>query len=144
MKVCLQMEKDYNLHPATRQEQQAYSIPTKPLNYKESNVKQQLGNIAKAILKNYTFQSVGEYRTLLEKMNVTVEEVKGLKNGIPYHGLVYSALDDNKNKIGKPFKSSLFGKDINLQTLNLHFEKSKRQIADNKTREQPMIRNTIL
>lgn len=136
MKVCRQMEKDYNLHPATRQEQQVYSIPTKPLIYKEGDVKQQVGNIAKTILKSYTFQSIGEYRTLLEKMNVTVEEVKGLKNGIPYHGLIYSALDNDKNKIGKPFKSSLFGKEINLQTLNLHFEKSKQRIADNKTREQ--------
>jgi hypothetical protein len=88
MKVCRQMEKDYNLHPATKQEQQVYSIPTKPLIYKEGDVKQQIGNIAKAILKSYTFQSIGEYRTLLEKMNVTVEEVKGLKNGIPYHGLI--------------------------------------------------------
>jgi hypothetical protein len=138
MKICRQIEKDYNLHPATKQEQQVYSIPTKPLNYKEGDVKRQVGNIAKAILKNYTFQSIREYRTLLEKANVTVEEVKGLRNGIPYHGLVYSALDKNgnsKNKIGTPFKSSLFGKDINLQALNQHFEKSKQQIADNKTRE---------
>lgn len=136
MKICRQLEKDYNLHPATKQEQRVYTIPTKLLNYKEGDVKQQVGNIAKAVLKNYTFQSIGEYRTLLEKMNVTVEEVKGLKNSIPYHGLIYSALDNDKNKIGKPFKSSLFGKEINLQTLNLHFEKSKQRIANNKTREQ--------
>lgn len=97
MKVCRQIEKDYNLHPATKQEQQAYSIPTKPLNYKEGDVKRQVGNIAKAMLWNFNFQSIGEYRTLLEKMNVTVEEVKGTKNSIPYHGLVYSALDDKND-----------------------------------------------
>lgn len=136
MKICRQIEKDYNLHPATKQEQQAYSIPTKPLNYKEGDVKRQIGNIAKAMLRNFSFQSIGEYRTLLEKANVTVEEMKGSRNGVPYHGLIYSALDNDKNKIGKPFKSSLFGKEINLQTLNLHFEKSKQRIADNKTREQ--------
>ncbi len=135
MKICRQIEKDYKLHPATKQEQHAYTIPAKPLNYKQGDVKRQVGNIAKAVLNNYSFQSIGEYRTLLEKMNVTAEEVKGLKNGIPYHGLIYSALDDNKKKIGTPFKSSLFGKDINLHALNQHFEKSKQQIADNKTRE---------
>lgn len=136
MKICRQIEKDYHLHPATKQEQQTYTIPTKPLNYKEGDVKRQIGNIAKAILQNYSFHSIGEYNTLLEKVNVTVEEMKGTREGIPYHGLIYSALDDSKNKIGKPLKSSLFGKDINIQTLNLHFEKSKQQIADNKTREQ--------
>lgn len=140
MKVCRQMEKDFNLHPATKQEQQVNNIPIKPLNYKEGDVKQQVGNITKAILNNYKFQSIGEFRTLLEKMNVTVEEVKGLKNGEPYHGLVYSALADcpqtmKKEKIGTPFKSSLFGKSINIQVLEKHFEKSKQQIQDSKTKE---------
>lgn len=140
MKVCRQIEKDFNLHPATKQEQQAYSIPTKPLNYKEGNVKQQVGNIAKAVLNNYKFQSIGEFRTLLEKINVSVEEVRGLKNGKPYYGLVYSALIDHpttmkKEKIGTPFKSSLFGKSINMEVLEKHFVKSKQQIQNNKTRE---------
>ncbi|WP_108823567.1 conjugal transfer protein MobB [Dysgonomonas sp. Marseille-P4361] len=140
MKICRQIEKDFNLHPATKQEQQAYSIPIKPLNNKEGNVKQQVGNIAKAVLNNYKFQSVEEFRTLLEKMNVSVEEVKGLKNEKSYHGLVYTALTHDsvtmkKEKVGTPFKSSLFGKSINLQTLEKHFEKSKQQIQDNKTRE---------
>lgn len=68
-------------------------------------------------------------------MNVSLEEVKGLKNGIPYHGLVYSALGDNKQKVGTPFKSSLFGKSLNLEALQKHFEKSKQTIKTNKTKE---------
>lgn len=151
MKVCRQIETDFNLHPATRQEQQAYNIPTKPLNNKEGNVKQQVGNIVKAVLNNYKFQSIGEFRTLLEKMNVSVEEVKGLKNGKPYHGLVYSAIADHpttmkKEKIGTPFKSSLFGKSINMQTLEKHFEKSKQQIQYNKTKEylKPILAKAML
>ena len=151
MKICRQIEKDFNLYPATKQEQQAYSIPTKkPLNYKEGNVKQQVGNIVKAILNNYKFQSVGEFRTLLEKMNVSVEEVKGLRNGKPYHGLVYTALTNDsitmkKEKVGTPFKSSLFGKSINLQTLEKHFEKSKQLIQNRKTKEylKPILTEAI-
>lgn len=135
MKICRQLEKDFNLHPATKQGQQAYNIPTKALNYKEGNVKQEVGNTAKAVLNNCKFQSLGEFRTLLEKMNVTVEEVKGLKNGKPYHGLIYSALDKNKQKIGTPFKASLFRKSINLHTLEKYFEKSKQQIQANKIKE---------
>ncbi len=135
MKICRQLEKDFNLHPATKQEERVYNIPTKALSYKEGNVKQQVGNIAKAVLNNYKFQSLGEFRTLLEKMNITVEEVKGLKNEKPYHGLIYSALDKDKRKAGTPFKSSLFGKSMNLHTLENHFEKSKQQIQTNKIRE---------
>lgn len=151
MKICRQIEKEFNLHPATKQEQQVNNIPIKLLNYKEGNVKQQVGNIAKAILNNYKFQSVGEFRTLLEKMNVSVEEVKGLKNSKPYHGLVYSALTDNpvtmiKEKIGTPFKSSLYGKVQSMQALEKHFEKSKQQIQDNKTKEclKPILTKAIL
>lgn len=145
MKICRQVEKEYKLHPATKQEQQTYSIPTKPLNYKEGDVKRQVGNIAKAILKNYSFQSIGEYRTLLEKMNVTIEEIKGIKNNQLYHGLIYSALDDDKNKIGTPFKSSLFGKDLNLQALDKHFEKSKYQIEKDKVKVylKPILSNAM-
>lgn len=135
MKICRQIEKNYNLHPATKQEQQSYTIPTKLLNYKEGDIKRQIGNIGKAILNNYNFQSIGEYNVLLEKMNIKAEEVKGTKNNIPYHGLVYSALDDDKKKIGIPFKSSLFGKDINLRALDKHFEKSKLKIQHDKVKE---------
>lgn len=61
MKICRQIENDFNLHPATKQEQQAYTISTQPLNYKEGNVKQQVGNITKAILNNCKFQSIGDF-----------------------------------------------------------------------------------
>lgn len=134
MKICRQLEHDFKLHPATKQEQkQEYSLPTKPLSYQAGDIKQQINNIAKSILNTYHFQSLGEYRTLLELFNVSVEEVKGLKNGKSYHGLIYSAMTKNpqtmkKEKIGIPFKSSLFGKSINLQTLDKHYQKSKNAI----------------
>lgn len=151
MKVCRQIEKDFNLHSVAKQEQQTYTIPTKPLNYKEGNVKQQVGNIAKAVFNNYKFQSIGEFRTLLEKMNVSVEEVKGLKNGKPYHGLVFSALTDypttmKKEKIGTPFKSSLYGKVLSMQALEKHFSKSKQHIEDSKTKEhlKPILTEAML
>ncbi len=155
MGICRQIEKDYNLHPAEKQEQQqGYTPPTKPLNYKEGDIKRQIGNIAKAIITNYNFQSVGEYRSLLEMFNVTVEEVKVLKNEKVFHGLVYSALqnssttngkENQKQKIGTPFKSSLFGKSINLLALEKHFERSKQQIDNNKTKEylKPVIRQEM-
>lgn len=40
MEICRQIEKDYNLHPATKQEQQSYSPPTTKLDYKADDKKQ--------------------------------------------------------------------------------------------------------
>ncbi len=142
MKICRQLEQDFNLYPATKQEQkQSYSLRTKPLDYRAGDVKQQINNITKSILNNYDFQSLGEYRTLLELFNVSVEEVKGLRNGKSYHGLIYSAMTENpttmkKEKIGTPFKSSLFGKSINLPTLEKHFQKSKSAIEKKKIKDK--------
>lgn len=151
MKICRQLEKDLNLHPATKQEhKQSYSFPTKPLGYQAGDVKQQINNITKSILNNYDFQSLGEYRTLLELFNVSVEEIKGLKNGKLYHGLTYSAMTENpttmkKEKIGTPFKSSLFGKSINLPTLEKHYQKSKNTLEKKNTKNKlkPIIRSAM-
>lgn len=142
MKICRQLEQNFNLHPATKQEQkQEYSLPTKALNYQGGDVKQQINNITKSILHSYHFQSLGEYRTLLESFNVSVEEVKGLRNGKSYHGLIYSAMIENPNsmkkeKIGTPFKSSLFGKSINLQALDKHYQKSKSAIEKKNSKNK--------
>lgn len=76
----------------------------------------------------YRFQTLGEYRALLSLYNVRVEEVKGENNGKPYRGLVYSALDGEGNRVGKPLKSSLFGKALGIQALEKQFGTSKEAI----------------
>ena len=79
------------------------------------DVKRQVGNTVKALNKQYRFQTMGEYRALLSLYNVTVEEVRGNVRGREYYGLVYSATDDAGNKVGNPFKSSLFGKAVAMK-----------------------------
>lgn len=118
MKICRQMELYFNLIPVTKQEQQEnYTIPIKAIKYKEGDIKSQIGNITKAIVNNYNFQSLGEYRTLLEQCNVTVEELKGEKNGQLYQGLLYSVTDENGEKVGVPIKASKIGKSIGYEAL---------------------------
>lgn len=146
MKVCRQIESDFKLTPATKQEEQAdYITPTKPINYKEGDIKSQIGNITKAIMNNYNFQSVGEYRTLLEIFNVSVEELKGVKNVNPYQGLLYSAMDENNQKVGVPIKASKISKSVGYHALQKKFEKSKMKIENDKIREnlRPIIRKTM-
>jgi hypothetical protein len=89
MKICKELEQEFNLIPLKKGERES-EVPTKKIDYKAGDIKHQVGNIAKSVMSHFYFQSFGEYRTLLEQFNVTVEEVKGEHKGKPYQGLVYS------------------------------------------------------
>lgn len=106
------------------------------------DIKKQVGNIVKAVNRQYRFQSLGEYRALLSLYNVTVEEARGIVRGREYHGLVFSATDDAGNKTGNPFKSSLFGKSAGYDALQNKFARSKKEIKDRKLAE--MTKRTVL
>ena len=63
-----------------------------------------------------------------------MEEIKGENKGKPCRGLVYSALDGEGNRVGKPLKSSLFGKALGIEALEKQFGVSKETIkADGVT-----------
>ena len=96
-------------------------------------------------MNNYSFQSIGEYRTLLEMFNVSVEELKGVKNGTTYQGLLYSVIDENNQKVGVPIKASKIGKSVGYDALQKKFEKSKVKIEKDKVREnlRPIIRKAM-
>lgn len=136
MTICRELEIKHNLHPANKK-QRSEEPPTKKIDYKTGDIKYQIGNIAKSIMDNYHFQSFGEYRTLLEMFNLTVEEVKGDHKNKSYQGLIYSVIDENGEKMSCPLKASLFGKSIGYQALQQKFEKSKFVI------EQSNIKNSL-
>lgn len=80
----------------------------------------------------YQFQSFGEFRALLSLYNIGVEKVEGDNQGHKYTGLVYSALDADGNRVGKPLKSSLFGKPYGIEALEQTMKKSGEEIKTNK------------
>jgi hypothetical protein len=80
---------------------------------------------------HFYFQSFGEYRTILEQFNITAEEIKGKRNGI-----LYSVTDEKGNKQGRPFKSSLFGKEAGYDALQKHYENSKLAVEKKNIRKQ--------
>jgi hypothetical protein len=65
-----------------------------------------------------------------------MEEVRGEINGKPYHGLVYSALNDKGEKVGNPFKSSLFGKPVGIEALEKRMAKSTEIIKNKGLKER--------
>ncbi|KAA6310733.1 hypothetical protein EZS27_038016 [termite gut metagenome] len=65
-----------------------------------------------------------------------MEEVRGEAKGKPYQGLIYSTLSDKGEKVGNPFKSSLFGKIVGIPALEKRIEKSTEVIRDKGLKER--------
>lgn len=131
-KIRKELEQKYNLMPAEKQKQSdTYSL--KPINIKEGNIKKQVSNIAKSLIRDYYFQNINEYRALLTIYGITVEEVKGEVRNKTYNGLVYSVLDKKGKKVGNPFKASLIGREVGYNALQKRVGISKDMLKDKKT-----------
>ncbi|SHG49943.1 relaxase/mobilization nuclease domain-containing protein, partial [Dysgonomonas macrotermitis] len=124
-----ELEKKYSLLPAEKQ-RQPENLPLKRVDYKAGDVKKQVSNVVKAVMKSYRFQSLNEYRAVLSIYGVTVEEVKGEVRGKAYNGLVYSALDRKGEKVGNPFKASLIGKAVGYDALQKRIAFSKQSMKE--------------
>ncbi|SMC40960.1 conjugal transfer protein MobB [Moheibacter sediminis] len=141
MAICRDLETKYNLNKATEQEQKQTDKIFKPVNHKNGNIKSQIATVVRHLPKYYSFSTMGSYNALLSLFNITVEEVKGERNGQTVNGLVYVALDENGNKVSNPFKASLFGKDAGVAQLQKHIEQSKEKMKVNPTRS--VLKNTV-
>ena len=84
-----ELEKKYNLHTAERG-QAISEIPLRKVNASEGNVKKQIANTVKAVVRGYHYQTLGELRAVLSLYNIDVEETRGIARNREYHGLVYS------------------------------------------------------
>lgn len=133
-KITDSLEQKYGLHSKEKNQSEAWQLA--PIDVSQGNLKKQVANVIKPLSEMYSFQTLGEYRALLSLYNIGVEEIKGENKGKAYQGLVYSALDDDGNRVGTPLKSSLFGKEHGLNRLEKRFEKSKETIKSNSVAKQ--------
>jgi hypothetical protein len=123
MDICRELERKYGLVPADQKQRQE-GLPLKPVRYEDGDVKHQIANVIRPVAQSWHFQSLKEHKALLTLYNTSVEEVRGEIKGREYKGLVYSALNEKGEKVGNPFKSSLFGKSVGMEALEKHIEKS--------------------
>lgn len=131
MKVCRELEQQFDLTPATQKEWKE-GLPLSPVDYDSGNLKGQLAGVIRPIAREWRFQSLGEYRAVLSLYGITVDEVKGEYGGREYHGLSYSATDKDGNKVGKPFKSSVFGKEAGITALEKRMLSSAAWVKSHK------------
>jgi hypothetical protein len=135
MDVCRELEQKYGLVPADQKRRQE-GLTLKPVRYEDGDVKHQIANVICPIAGNWHFQSLKEYRALLTLYNIGVEEVRGEVNGKEYKGLIYSELNGRGEKVGNPFKSSLFGKSAGMDALEKRIQKSTEIIRSKRLKER--------
>jgi hypothetical protein len=135
MDICRELEQTYGLIPADKKQRQE-GLPLKPVRYEDGDLKHQIANVIRPISQSWHFQSLKEYKALLTLYNIGMEEIRGEIKGKEYKGLVYSTLNDNGEKVGNPFKSSLFGKSVGFEALEKRIEKSAEIIKNKGLKER--------
>ena len=135
MEICRNIEQKYHLISADKKEKQP-ELSMKGIAYGENNLKNQIAEVIRPLVKMYHFQTMGEYKALLSLYNITVEEIKGGTADKMYNGLVYSAIDDKGERIGKAFKSSLFGKTVGYEALQQRMLQSAEIIKQKQLKDR--------
>ena len=130
MEILRSLEQKYDLHPSIKGQEQTDKEGLRKVNYPEGNVKQQVSSVVRSCLRNYKCSSYGEFRTLLETFNVSIEERTGTIDGCDYAGIIYRAMTDDGYGVGTPLKSSKIGKDVGYRALQKYYEKSKEKLKE--------------
>jgi len=135
MQICRNIEQKYHLIPADKKEKQPVTL-IKGIQYGEDNLKNQIAGVIRPLVKSYYFRTMGEYKALLSLYHITVEEIKGVSADKMFNGLVYSTTDNNGERIGKAFKSSLFGKSVGYEALQQRMVQSGEIIKQKQLKDR--------
>lgn len=141
MEVCRELEEKYGLKNAATLSTEDNSPYLKKVDYERCDVKKQIASVLRSVHKSYHFQSFGEYNALLRSFNIEVKAVKGEHNGVPYNGIIYSALDGGGQPVGTPYKASLFGKSYGHEGLEKKMARCEANFKSGKV--TPLIRRPI-
>lgn len=112
----------------------------KSADIKNGNVRKQIADVVRAVVKCYAFQSLGEMNLLLSRYNISVEEVRKEYKGEQYDGLVYTVTDKDGNKLMSPLHPGEISRGTGFSAVSRHFETSKAVIKA----KVPMLRNAVI
>ena len=141
MEILRDLERKYGLHPSVKGQGLTDREGLRKVNYPEGNVKQRISSVVRSCLRNYKCSSYGEFCTLLELFNVSVEERTGTVDGRDYAGVIYGAMTDDGYGIGTPFKSSRIGRDVGYKALQKYYERSKSALKQDGSLDR--LRQTV-
>ena len=126
-KITDALEKKYNLIPSSKVSEKP-TTETPKIDATQGNVKEQVSNTVRSVLKHYSFCSLGELNAILSRYNLAVEEVKTEYRGKRYDGLVYVPTDDKGNKVSTPIHASDIGRGVGYAAVQNKMQKSKQMV----------------
>ena len=138
-KITDALEKRFGLIPSSKVADKAVE-ETPKIDTTQGNIKEQVANVARMVLKHYRFCSLGELNAILSKYNLAVEEVKTEFRGKKYDGLVYVPTDDKGGKISTPINASDIGRGVGYTAVQNRIQKSKQNVKP----LIPTVRNKVL
>ena len=121
------LERKYNLIPSSKVSGKV-ETETPKVDIGKGNIREQVASVLRMVLKHYRFCSLGEFNAILNKYNLTVEEVKMEFRGRKYDGLVYVPTDGKGNKAGTPIHASDIGRGVGYTAVQNRMQKSKQAI----------------
>lgn len=141
MKACRELENKFGLKPVADKRNELLAPYLKKADYRDGDVKRQVGNILKSVFTAYRFQTFGEFSAMLSCFNIEAKQVRGEFEGSPYNGIVYTLTDDTGRPVCTPIKSSLIGKRFGYEGIE---KRIAVNVRDFRTRKwQPKIHDTV-
>jgi hypothetical protein len=89
-------------------EQLNLKVNAQKVQYGKAPTKRALTNVLDNVIDHFKYSSLAELNSILKLYNVMADRGKENSRMYQKRGLVYTALDDNGNKIGTPIKASDF------------------------------------
>ena len=133
------LEKKFGLIPSSKVVNKTVE-ETPKIDTTQRNIKEQVANVVRMVLKHYHFCSLGELNAILSAYNLAIEEVKTEFRGRKYDGLVYVPTDDKGGKISTPINASDIGRGVGYTAVQNRMQKSKQTIKP----LIPTVRNNVL
>ena len=138
-KITDALEKRFGLIPSSKVANKAVE-ETPKVDIGKGNIKEQVSNVVRMVMKHYYFCSLGELNAILSVYNLAVEEVKTEFRGKKYDGLVYVPTDEKGNKAGTPIHASDIGRGVGYTAVQNRMQKSKQNVKP----LIPTVRNKVL
>ena len=133
------LERKYSLIPSSKVTDREMEEVSK-IDTTKGNIKEQVAETLRSVLKHYEFCSLGELNAILSVYNLAVEEVKTEFRGKKYEGLVYVPTDDKGDKVSSPIHSSDIGRGVGYTAVQDRMQKSKQNVKP----LIPSVRNKVL
>ena len=126
-KITDTLERKFGLIPSSKVTDREMEEVSK-IDTTKGNIKEQVAETLRSVLKHYKFCSLGELNAILTVYNLTVEEIKTEFRGKKYDGLVYVPTNDKGGKISTPINASDIGRGVGYTAVQNKMQKSKQAI----------------